>query len=129
MRMRRHQHALAQGLRERVGVGPAEGLGACAPSSDELAPHPVVAQLLAALGQQMGTGRAQLVARRLGEAAKPFGRARLGLELLAQTPRRGYLGVDVDVGDDGGVGGARAPARMASVARVSVASPWWVPAT
>ena len=106
-----HQGALAQRLGEGVGVGPAERLGARPSSLDELGPDPLVAQLLGSLRQQVGPGRAELGARRLGELRQALGRARRGLEVVAQTPRRGHLGVDVDFGGDGGVGAGPRPRR------------------
>ena len=99
------------------------------PAVDECGADPVLAQLLGPLGEQVGAGGAQLGARLLGEPGQALGGSRGGLEVVAQTARRGHLGVDIHFGGDGGVGARRRARRNASVARVSVASPWWVPAT
>ena len=64
-----HQGPLAEGLGVRVGVGPAERLGAGLADLDHLLLDPVLAQALGPLGQQVEPGAAQLLAGRLVEAA------------------------------------------------------------
>ena len=82
------QGALAEGLGVRIGVGPAERLGAGLADLDHLLLDPVLAQALGPLGEQVQAGAAQLLACRLVEALQPFGLAGLGLGVTALAPGR-----------------------------------------
>ena len=121
---------LAERLGEGVGVGPPEGLGPGPAGLDQLRAHPVVAQLLGPLGQDVGPGRAQLGAGRLGEPS-PGGSGRRDSDSRSARSRRAEsisAAMSTSVVTVVCVR-ALAPDRTASVKRVSVASPWWVPAT
>ena len=104
------QGPLAERLGEGVGVRPAERLGPGPAGLDQLRAHPVVAELLGPFGQQVGPGRTELGARRLGEAV-PGARGRRDSDSRSSRSRRAGvdLGVDVDLGGDRAVGPGPCP--------------------
>ena len=97
------QRLLAERLRERVGVGPADAGGAGPSGLDEAVAHPALAELLGLGGERGRAGGAELgagggaeldeldrlAAGRLGVAAQPAGRGDLGLPAQPEVERPG----------------------------------------
>ena len=109
------QGALAQCLRQPVGVGPAEGAGALATALHELGDHPELARELGALADGRIAGRPDLLARFAHEAVLVLGHPGVGLELAPPGPGRVELGVHVHPRFGGG--GARCPLEHEARAR------------
>ena len=65
--LRFREHDLAERLREGVGVGPTERLGAGPTELDEMVGHPVLTQSLRPLGEKRRSRGAELASRRLAE--------------------------------------------------------------
>ena len=95
---RLEQGPLPQRLRVGVGVGPAEGAGACPSQLDEPVLHPVGAEAFGLLGQERDAGGTQLAAGRLVERLQALGPAALGVGVGASPTG----GVDLTAPVDGG---------------------------
>ena len=96
-----HERPLAQGLRVRIGVRPPERLGPGLSDRDHLLLHPVLAQALGPLGQQVQPGPAELLTGLLVEPGQALGLAGLGLRIAPLAPGGVDLGAPVDVDGEG----------------------------
>ena len=92
-----HQDALAHGLGEGVGVGPAQRMGPGRAGIDQLGAYPLLADLLGPGGQEVIARPADLVAGLLGEAGEAVGSAGGRLEVVTQATGGLHLVLPIDV--------------------------------
>ncbi len=90
------QRLLAERLRERVGVGPADAGGTGAAGLDQLVLDPAFAELLGLRGERRGAGGAEFGAGLGAELLEPFAGAARGVGVGAQAPAGGHLVAPVD---------------------------------
>ncbi len=91
------QRTLAQRLRVRIGVRPAQRLGPGLADRDHLLLDPVLAQPFGPLRQQVQSGAPELLAGRLVELRQSLGPAGLRLAVAALAPGGGDLVAPVDL--------------------------------
>jgi hypothetical protein len=93
-----HQHALAHGLGEGVGVRPAQRMGPGRAGIHQFGAHPLLADFLRSGGEQVVAGAADLTPGLLGEAGQAVGPAGGRLEVVAQAAggRHFFLPIDVE---------------------------------
>ena len=101
---RLQQRPLAEGLGERIRVGPAEGARPGSPELHEVVGHPLLAEPLGLAREQRRTRRSELAPRPACQLRQSFGLAALGIRVGPRPPGGGDLGLPVDVGRVGRVG-------------------------
>ena len=86
------QRLFAQGLGERVGIGPSHTRGARTAGGDELILHPPLTTLFGLLGEGRGAGGAEFATRVGSEFGQSFGCAAGRFGVTAQTTRGRHFG-------------------------------------